>query len=102
MKRNWNFYLRLGSFGDGSLELQVELLSERHGLDVEVVVALEPRLLRHLYMYTHTHAHTHAWPDKQTHTTNSQEGNRHPQAKAHRIEREREKKKFVREKIRNK
>jgi hypothetical protein len=68
MKRNWNFYLRLGSFGDGSLELQVELLSERHGLDVEVVVALEPRLLRHLYMYTHAHTHTHTHGPTNRHT----------------------------------
>lgn len=54
-------HLMLGSLGDGSLELHVELLSERDGL---VVVALEPRLLRFLHdtpthtTAMHTHAHT--------------------------------------------
>ncbi len=37
-------YLMLGSLGDGSLELQVELDSEREGL-----LAFEPRLLRLLW-----------------------------------------------------
>lgn len=37
----------LGSLGDGSRELHVELLSERHGLveHVVMIVALEPRRL---------------------------------------------------------
>ena len=72
------FYLRLGSFGDGSLELHVELLSERDGL---VVVALEPRLLRLLYTQSHsTETRNDATNEtrKKTKTKEEDEANKQP------------------------
>lgn len=54
----------LGSLGDGSRELQVELLSERDGLVVQMLVAFELRLLLH----TRTHASTTTDNKRRTNT----------------------------------
>ena len=61
----------LGSLGDGSRELQVELLSERDGLVVQMLVAFELRLLLHAHTQ-HTSTTTTKNNNKDTNVAHTQ------------------------------
>jgi len=61
----------LGSLGDGSRELQVELLSERYGFVVQMLVDFELRLLLHAHTQ-HTSTTTTTKKNKDTNVAHKQ------------------------------